>query len=43
MQLLGVLIAPVLVLRYVVDKEDWYADTEGLVEKIADLLPGLKK
>ena len=42
-QLLGVLVAPLLVLRYAVDKKDWYADIEGLLEKVTTSLPGLKK
>ena len=42
-QLVGVLITPLLILRYTVDKEDWYADVEGVLEKVTSSLPGLKK
>ena len=42
-QLVGLLIAPLLVIRYVVDKESWYADMEGTLDKVVSLLPGLKE
>lgn len=42
-QLLGVLIAPYLAIRYGLDKEDWYGDIEGFLKRLAELLPGLKK
>jgi len=35
--------APLLVLRYVVDGKDVTEDTEATLEKIIALLPGLKK
>ncbi|GMH45152.1 hypothetical protein BSKO_13109 [Bryopsis sp. KO-2023] len=42
-QLLGVVIAPYLAIRYGLDKEDWYGDIETFLKRTAELLPGLKK
>lgn len=42
-QLVGVLVGPVLAVRYLVDKEDFGADVEAFAGKLSDLLPGLKK
>lgn len=42
-QLIGVLAAPLLLIRYLVDKEDWYADGEAVLEKVSGLLPGIKE
>jgi len=42
-QLVGVIVAPVLILRYVVDKKDWQKDVDDTVERVAEILPGLKK
>eukprot|EP00803_Ostreobium_quekettii_P011508 evm.model.scf_202.1 EVM.evm.TU.scf_202.1 scf_202:7524-10405(-) len=41
-QLLGVLLGPVLLIRYLVDKEDISTDIEQTVAKITSLLPGSK-
>eukprot|EP00210_Caulerpa_lentillifera_P005150 g4922.t1 len=42
-QLVGVLMAPLLLIRYLVDGQDVTEDTEATLEKITTLLPGLKK
>lgn len=42
-QLLGLLIVPVLAVRYLIDKEDPLTDVEQFVVKVVGLLPGLKK
>lgn len=39
-QTLGVLIAPYLIIRYAVDKEDISADVEMVVNKVLGNLPG---
>lgn len=41
-QLLGVLLGPLLLIRYLVDKEDISADIEQTVAKVTSLLPGSK-
>lgn len=41
-QLLGVLLGPYLLVRYLVDKEDVSKDVETIVGKVVGLLPGVK-
>lgn len=41
-QMLGLLMGPILLIRYLVDKEDLSADVEKTLAKITSLLPGMK-
>jgi hypothetical protein len=43
LQLLGLLIAPYLAVRYLADGEDWYADASDAADKVIAQLPGLNK